>query len=85
MSKSQGVQLPNEEFIKDIEEGEGFKYSGLLEVVRFKEKVRKEYFCCTKKILKQNLTLVMLWQRLVQGPWLWYGKVENSLYEWKTT
>ena len=73
MSKSQGVQLPNEEFIKDIEEGEGFKYSGLLEVVRF------------KKILKQNLTLVMLWQRLVQGPWLWYGKVENSLYEWKTT
>lgn len=55
ISKSEGLQLPNDEFIKDIEEGEGFKYSGLLEVVRFKEKVRKEYFCCTKKILKPKL------------------------------
>ena len=45
---SDGIQLPNDEFIKNIEEGEGFKN------LEKNVKVRKEYFCRIKKILKSN-------------------------------
>ena len=60
ISKSSGTHLPNEEFIKNIEEGEGCKYLGILGADRLtnlemKEKVRKEYCCRIKKILKSNL------------------------------
>ena len=58
--KSEGVQLPNDEFIKNIEEGQRYKYLRILEADRFKnlemtEKVRKEYFRRIKKTLKAKL------------------------------
>ena len=46
---SDGIQLPNDEFIKNIEEGEGFKN------LEKNVKVRKEYFCRITKILKSKL------------------------------
>ena len=59
-SRSEGIQLPNDEVIKNVEEGEGYKYLGILEADGFKnsemkEKVRKEYFRRIKKILKSKL------------------------------
>ena len=59
-SKSEGIQLLNDEFIKNIEEGEGYKYLGALEADGFKnlemkDEVRKEYFRRIKKILKSKL------------------------------
>lgn len=37
ISKNEGIQLPNDdESIKNIEEGEGYKYLGILEAGRFK-------------------------------------------------
>ena len=55
ISKSEGIQLPNDESIKNIEEGEGYKYLGILEDDGFKnleikKKMRKEYFRRIKKL-----------------------------------
>ena len=36
VSKSEVIQVPNYEFIKNIEEGEGYKYLCILEADRFK-------------------------------------------------
>ena len=60
LSRSEGIQLPNDELIKNIEEGEGYKYLGILESDGFKntemkEKIRKEYLRRIKKILKSKL------------------------------
>ena len=55
ISKSEGIQLQNDESIKNIEEGEGYKYLGILEDDGFKnleikKKMRKEYFRRIKKL-----------------------------------
>ena len=55
ISKSEGIQLPNDESIKNIEEGEGYKYLGILEDDGFKnleikKKLRKQYFRRIKKL-----------------------------------
>ena len=42
ISKSEGIQLPNDEFIKNIEEGEGYKYLGIMEADGFKNLEMKE-------------------------------------------
>ena len=35
ISRSQGIQLPNDEAIRNIEDGEGYEYLGILEADRF--------------------------------------------------
>ena len=47
--KSDGIELPNDKEIKSLEEGESYKYLGLLEadevmVNEMKDKVKKEYY-----------------------------------------
>ena len=35
ISRSQGIQLPNDEAIRNTEDGEGYEYLGILEADRF--------------------------------------------------
>ena len=54
------MQLPNDEFIKTIEEVVGYKYLVITETDRFKNleikgKSEKRFFCRIKKILKLKL------------------------------
>ena len=56
----EGIQLPNDEVIRNTEDGELYKYFGIMEADRFKnlemkKKVGKDYFCKIKKILKSKL------------------------------
>lgn len=49
ISRNEGIQLPNDEVKEDIENGQGYKYLGILETNGFrnmemKEKVRKFIF-----------------------------------------
>ena len=58
--KSVGIELPDGKVIKSLQEGESYKYLGILEAERFlgeemKLKVSKEYFRRLKKILKSKL------------------------------
>lgn len=59
ISRSEGIQLPNNEVIKCLEDRERCKYLGILEAdgfknLQMKKKVRKEYFCRIKEILKSR-------------------------------
>ena len=54
------VELPNGKVIKSLQEGEGYKYSGILEADKFLEEkmtlnVSKEYIRGLKKVLKSKL------------------------------
>ena len=47
--KLDGIELPNDKVIKSLEEGESYKYLGVLEadkvmVNEMKDKVKKEYY-----------------------------------------
>ena len=58
--KSVGIELPDGKVIKSLQEGESYKYLGILEADRFlgeemKLKVSKEYFRRLKKVLKLKL------------------------------
>ena len=58
--KSDGTQLPNDKVIKSLEEGESYKYLGVLEadevmVNEMKDKVKKEYYRRARKVLGTNL------------------------------
>ena len=58
--KSVSVELPDGKVIKSLQEGESYKYLGILEGDRFlgeemKLKVSKEYFRRLKKVLKSKL------------------------------
>lgn len=49
MVRNEGIDLPNGETIKALEENEGYKYLGILECdkvkgVEMKELIRNEYF-----------------------------------------
>ena len=35
ITRSQGIQLPNDEVIRNTEDGEGYEYLGILEADRF--------------------------------------------------
>ena len=55
--KSVGMELLDGKIIKSIQEGESYKYIGILEAGRFlgeeiKSKVSKEYFRRLRKVLK---------------------------------
>jgi hypothetical protein len=60
MVESKGIDLPNEETIKVLEENEEYKYLGILKCDKLKsgemkEILRNEYFRRMKKILKSKL------------------------------
>ena len=58
--KSVDIELPDGKVIKSVQEGESYKYLGILEAERFlgeemNMKVSKEYFRRLKKVLKSKL------------------------------
>ena len=58
--KSVGIEFPDGKVIKSLQEGEGYKYLGILEADRFlgeemKLKTSKEYFRRLKTVLKSKL------------------------------
>ena len=58
--KSVGIELPDGKIIKSLQEGESYKYLGILEADRFlgdemKLEVSKEYFRRLKKVLESKL------------------------------
>ena len=58
--KSVGIELPNGKFIKSLQEGESYKYLGILEADKFLEEkmklnVSKEYIRRIRKVLKPKL------------------------------
>ena len=60
IAKSVGIELPDGKVIKSVEDGESYKYLGILEAERYlgeemKLKVSKEYFRRLKKVLKPKL------------------------------
>ena len=70
--KSVGIELPDGKAIKSLEEGESYKYIGILETDRFlgekvKFKIFKEYFRRLRKVLKSKLS----GGNLVQGVNTW--------------
>ena len=67
-----GIEFPDGKVIKSLQEGESYKYLGVLEADRFlgeemKLKVYKEYFRRLKKVLKSKLN----GGNLVQGANTW--------------
>ena len=57
---SVGIELPDGKIIKSLQEGESYKYLGILEADRFlgdemKLEVSKEYFRRLKKVLESKL------------------------------
>ena len=57
---SNGVKMPDNEEIKDIDKDQGYKYLGVLEADKIKdkemkEKIQKEYFRRVRRILKSKL------------------------------
>ena len=70
--KSVIIELSNGKVIKPLQEGESYKYLGILEACRFLEeevklKVSKEYFRRLRKVLKSKLN----GGNLVQGVNTW--------------
>ena len=58
--KSDGIQLPNDKVIKSLEEGESYKYLGVLEadevmVNEMKDKVKNECYRRVRKVLETKL------------------------------
>ena len=57
--KLDGIELPKDKVIKSLEEGESYKYLGLLEadkviVNEMKDKVKKEYYRRARRCWKQS-------------------------------
>ena len=60
ITKSDGIVLPDDTIIKAMNEGDSYKYLGIMEADQIlrkemKDKVKKEYFRRTKKVLKSKL------------------------------
>ena len=67
-----GIELPNHDKIRTLEENETYKYSGILEVdtlkqVQMKDKIRKEYLRRTRKLLETKLSC----RNLIKGINTW--------------
>ena len=70
--KSVGIKLPDGEVIKSLQEGESYKYLGILEADKFLEEkmklnVSKEYIRRLRKVLKSKLN----GRNLVHGDNTW--------------
>ena len=64
--KSVGIDLPNGKVIKSLQDGESYKYLGILEADKFLEEkmklnVSKEYITRLIKVLKSKLNGVNTW------------------------
>ena len=55
MIQSNGLDLPEEQKLTSLEDGEGNRYLGILESVEMKDILRKEYYHRVKKILRSSL------------------------------
>ena len=60
MTQSEGITLPDDTNIRSLKEGEGYKYLGLLEADviihgQMKEKIKKEYLRCVRKVAQTKL------------------------------
>ena len=58
--KSEDIHLPNDKVIKSLEEGESYKYLGVLEadevmINEMKDKVKKEYYRRLREVLETKL------------------------------
>ena len=53
--KSVGIELPDGKVIKSLQEGESYKYLGILEADKFLEERMKEYIRRLRKVLKSKL------------------------------
>ena len=70
--KSVGIELPDGKVIKSLQEGESYKYLGILEADKFSEEkmkmnVSKEYIRRLRKVLKSKLN----GGNLVRGVYAW--------------
>ena len=70
--ESDGIQLPDDNEIKSLKEGEGYKYLGVIEAdemlhCQMKEKVSKEYLRHVRKLRKSKLN----GRNLIQGINAW--------------
>ena len=54
-SESDGIQLPNDKVIESLEEGESYKYLGVLEAQSIKDNVKKEYYRRVREVLETKL------------------------------
>ncbi len=67
-----GMELPNHDKIKTLEENETYKYLGILEAdtikqVQMKDTIRKEYLRRTRKFLETKLSCT----NLIKGTHTW--------------
>ena len=67
-----GMELPNQDKIRTLEENETYKYLGILEAdtikqVEMKDKIQKEYIRRTRKLLKTKLSC----RNLIKGINTW--------------
>ena len=67
-----GMELPNHDKIRTLEENETYKYLGILEVdaikqVQMKDTIRKEYLRRTRKLLEKKLSS----RNLIKGINIW--------------
>ena len=85
--KSVGIELPDGKVITSLQEGQSYKYLGILESDKFlgeemKLKVSKKYFKRLKEALKSNLND----RNLVQGVNTWRAsllKYAAALISWR--
>ena len=85
--KSVGIELPDGKVITSLQEGQSYKYLGILESDKFlgeemKLKVSKKYFKRLKEVLKSNLND----RNLVQGVNTWRAsllKYAAALIIWR--
>ena len=66
---SDGIQLPNSKVIKSLEEGESYKYLGVLKadqvmVNEMKDRVKKEYYLRVRKVLETKLHSVNVFKAI---------------------
>ena len=67
-----GIELPNHDKVKTLEENETYKYLGILEAetikqVQMKDTIRKEYLKRTRKLLETKLSC----RNLIKGINTW--------------
>ena len=76
-----GMELPNHDKLRTLEENETYKYLGILEAdtikqVEMKDKIRKEYLRRTRKLLETKLSS----RNLVKGINTWAGILDSVRY-----
>ena len=81
-----GMELPNHDTIRTLEENETYKYLGILEAdtikqVEMKDKIQKEYLRRTRKILETKLSS----RNLIKGITTWavsLVRYSGTFFKW---